>query len=184
MPKLYEIDLEKGVEGTPIPPVFERTVHIPAGAITFGVEYRWLTFDVARENFELNVAEGRQVLDDINELVVDPAEGVSVHVFASEGGEYLRFDCFDVEPHYHYIDPEAPWVNRFTFDPVAHGDMLDWTLDCLRNRLVPMLERTEPGARLAQQLDLATVAAALDEVERVARATAADRSHLVSTSNA
>lgn len=175
MPKLYEIDLEAGVEGTPIPPVFERTVHIAAGVLTFGVEYRWLTFDVARENFDLNVAEGRQVLDDIEELVVEPAEGVSIHVFGADGGEFLRFDCFDVEPHYHYIDPERPWVNRFTFDPVAHGDMLEWTLTALRTRLVEMLSRTEPGARLAAGVDHATVAAALDEVERVARDTAAHR---------
>jgi hypothetical protein len=31
-------------------------------------------------------------------------EGVTIHVFdASDGHEYLRFDVFDDEPHYHYI---------------------------------------------------------------------------------
>ena len=31
-------------------------------------------------------------------------EGVTIHVFdADDGHEYLRFDVFDDEPHYHYI---------------------------------------------------------------------------------
>lgn len=169
MAKLHEIDRELGIEGTPIPPVFEHTVHVPAGVVTFGIEYRLLTTDIARASLADNVREGRQILDDVEELVVDPAEGVSIHVFATDGGEYLRFDCFDVEPHYHYIDPVRPWVNRFTFDPIANGDMLAWSLHALRARLVPMLERTPPGARLAAQVDLPAVAAALDEVESIAR---------------
>ena len=59
-------------------------------------------------------------------------EGVTIHVFdAGDGHEYLRFDVFDDEPHYHYVHrtvDDTVVNNVVDFDTVAHGDMLAWTL--------------------------------------------------------
>jgi hypothetical protein len=136
----------------PIPPVEARTAHFTAGAITVGVEYRVLT------------AAEAAGLTDSNEIAaggyVKPAEefhdrGVSLHVWGETDGrraEYLRFDCFDEEPHYHYIS----WDNRTNemlhIDPVADGDPLAWALERVRTRLPQMLERAGAPA-LAAQVD-------------------------------
>ena len=170
MVKVQELDLEAGVEATPIPPVEANVTRFVAGALTFGVEYRRLDSAVSRQNLELNRQQGRQIAEDLGESQTEEAEGPSIHVFASDdGGEYLRFDCFDNEPHYHYIDPQRPWVNRLTFDPVANGDMLSWTIAALRSRLPQLLSRTDTGAALAARVDLQQVQPVLDEVERCAR---------------
>ena len=51
--------------------------------------------------------------------------GVSLHVYGVRDGEaleHLRFDCFDEDPHYHYIS----WTDRSNvmlhLDPIADGD--------------------------------------------------------------
>ena len=98
-------------------------------------------------------------------------EGVTVHVFdATDGHEYLRFDMFDDEPHYHYIHKttDGSIVNNvIDFDVPALGDMLPWTFERLRTRLEVMLEQAG-GADLAQRLDPALVDRVLVDVEACA----------------
>src|SRR5690606_35752057 len=111
-----------------------------AGAVRIGVEYR----DVDPEAL-LATYEGDA--DHLAELQARSPEGgfsdrgVSLHVCgADDGHEYLRFDVFDGEPHYHYVVPGAETLNNVVeFDAVAHGDMLPFALGCLRHRLAEML---------------------------------------------
>ena len=68
--------------------------------------------------------------------------GASVHVLDAESGEeWLRFDCFDNEPHYHYILQDLQHNVVWGYDPAANGPMFRWTLDRLRHSIVPMLRR-------------------------------------------
>lgn len=92
-------------------------------------------------------------------------DGVSVHVFGSEDHlEYLRFDCFEDFPHYHYISAREGHQTVMDFDTIAHGPILSWTLGCLRSRLSEMLTRS--GAPdLAEKLDRALLDRVLDKVE-------------------
>ena len=164
----------------PQPPVPEHTRSIPAGVVTFGVEYR----DVDPESLVATYADNPDHLAELAERSPEGGfsdEGVSIHVSATDDGhEYVRFDVFDDDPHYHYVHKtgvgEDIVNNVIGFDAAAHGDMLDWTLARLRTRLAAML--TEAGGdAVAARLDPATVAAAVDEVEVLARhAQAAARS--------
>lgn len=66
--------------------------------------------------------------------------GASIHVFRPDRTEeYLRFDCFEKYPHYHYIlNPDQHNI-VWGYDPVANGPMLDWSLAVIRARLPDML---------------------------------------------
>ena len=121
----------------PIPPLEAQTEFIDAGPLRFGIEYRLLSeavtaaSPVAAAN---GTDKGDGALDD---------RGVSLHVYGVRDGEaleHLRFDCFDEDPHYHYIS----WTDRSNvmlhLDPIADGDALQWTLERLRTRLPQMLE--------------------------------------------
>ena len=87
---------------------------------------------------------------------------------AEDGHEYLRFDMFDAEPHYHYVHRSDDVVNNvIDFDTAAHGEMLPWVVQRLRTRLGDML--TEAGADdVASRLDPAVVSGVVDEIERMA----------------
>src|ERR1700752_4755028 len=103
-----------------IPPLLQNTEMVPAGRVTFGIEYRWFNDET--------VQEGTPPDDG---AAVNPDEGLSIHVFATESGnELLRFDCFDENPHYHYmyhrLDP--PSSDHVDFDAVVNGDPLQWVL--------------------------------------------------------
>jgi hypothetical protein len=145
----------------------EITTLIEAGPITFGVEPR--IFDPVAEAAKLTAEEiaaaGPDALFHSDQI----DGGVCVHVFGTEGlDEYLRFDCFDDEPHYHYIVPGRGNM-LVHFDRVANGPMLDWTLRTLRERLPELLAQL--GAEdLVASLPAKELAHALDEVERVALA--------------
>lgn len=168
--RYQDIDLEAGMVATAIPPIEENMVLFPAGALTFGVEYRWLTTEAALASFALNQEAGRHLADNIDEFTEDDAEGPSIHVFDTEKrGEYLRFDCFNHKPHFHYIDPLVPWVNRMDFHVEEHGEMLDWVLRQLRSDLRGLLSKTEGGKVLAEKVDYDLAIKVLDEVEAAAR---------------
>jgi len=161
------------VDVDPIPPISENTRMIDAGAIRFGVEYRMLNEKFMGEHYG---AEVLQSLHDAKELAIPDQiddSGVSIHVFGDDGCEYLRFDCFVEEPHYHYVLPREPHQRVVPFDAVANGDPLTWTLSCLRTRLAPML-REAGGAEAAKRADDTRVQQALDQVERLARAIVKD----------
>jgi hypothetical protein len=121
----------------PIPPVPEHCVPVEAGPATFVVESRLLTNEVLSALPESAVDAGGTVYDDF---------GASVHVCDStDSVEYLRFDCFDSEPHYHYISPAKGENLICRIDEVAEGDPIAWTVGRLRDRLPEMLELA--GAR-------------------------------------
>jgi hypothetical protein len=155
------------VASFPVPHEPRATTFVAAGPITFGVEPR--VFDPVAEAAKLTpeeiAAAGPDAL--FNSDQVD--SGVCVHVFATEGlAEYLRFDCFNDEPHYHYIVPGKGNM-LVHFDRVANGPMLDWTIRTLRGRLPEMLSQL--GAeKIAAALQTDQLKRALDEVQRVASA--------------
>lgn len=167
----------------------DEMVRIDAAPLTFGLVFREFTeASLAPHAGRPGVAE---LLDRIrNEGFSDG--GVSVYVYGPDGHDYLRFDCFRAEPHYHYQPPVGPEVQldhqrirgraesvlrdgrwyQVPFDPAANGDMFEWTLGCLRSRLPQMLAEAD-AAELAGQLDGAVVGKALDELEALARGTMA-----------
>lgn len=160
----------------PQPPVEENTRRFPAGAVTFGVEYR----DLDPENLVETYKENPEYLAELLEKSPEGGftdEGVTVHVFdASDGHEYLRFDVFDDEPHYHYIHrtvDDTVVNNVIDFDAVAQGDMFAWTFERLHGYLSAMLTQAG-GAALAEQLDDDLVHRVLAEVEACAAAARAN----------
>jgi len=156
----------------PQPPVAEHTRSFPAGAVTFGVEYR----DLDPASLTATYAGNAAHLAELEERSPEGGfsdEGVSIHVWGTDDGhEYVRFDVFDQEPHYHYVhkpDADGTIVNNvIAFDTVAHGDMLDWAIERLRTRLPAML-RAAGGGEVAARLDEEQVARTIDEVEQLAR---------------
>jgi len=153
----------------------ENTHWFAAGVVTIGVEYRDVDPESLLDTYKDNP-------DHLAELIERSPEGgfsdqgVSLHVAETDGGhEYLRFDAFDDEPHYHYIHRPDPAVvppdivnNVIEFDTVAHGDMLTWALQCIRTRLPEMLSGAG-GTHLVARLDPAAVNRVVDQVEPVAR---------------
>jgi hypothetical protein len=102
----------------------------------FVVEARNLTRDAIIKN---EAVQGRSDGIDHRHDILDG--GASLHVLGSDDRvEYLRFDCFDNEPHYHYIRATEGRNIVVRFDNVAEGDPLDWTVSRVRNRLPDMLE--------------------------------------------
>ncbi len=151
----------------PIPPDPAHTTWVPAGALTIGVEWRELDDAELAANYagdamaEIQDATGGRAVAD---------HGVSLHVSgARDGHEYLRFDLFEADPHYHYIEPSGTRQTIVQFDRVALGEMLPWALEQLRSRLPEMLARAG-GAELAGSIDRPRLEAGLVEVEKLARA--------------
>ena len=149
----------------PIPPIEAHTQWFDAGAVRFGVEYRLLTEAIAAAA-QVEAASGSDR--------ADPAtfddRGVSIHVQGcDEGGalEYLRFDCFDEDPHYHYVSWSARSNEMLHIDAVAEGDPLAWALERLRTRLPEMLARAG-AAHIAARVDRARVDAVLPKVAEAA----------------
>ena len=147
----------------PQPPVAEDTRWYPAGAVTFGVEYR--VVDPAA--LAATYADDPEAYAEIVEKSPDGGfsdTGVSIHVNGTDDGhEYLRFDVFDGEPHYHYVWPSGDHNNVVSYDPVASGDMLPFAIDCLRSRLGDMLRHAQ-GDAVAAALDPAVQGPVIDEV--------------------
>ena len=155
----------------PQPPVEARTHRVPAGAVTFGVEYRALDPQSLRETY----ADNPEYLAELEARSPQGGftdEGVSIHVWGSDDGhEYLRFDVFADEPHYHYVHNTGRTgdvVNNVVdFDVVAYGDMLPWVLERLRTRLPEMLAAAG-GEVVASAVDPDVVAGAVGDVARLA----------------
>jgi len=145
----------------PIPMVPEACVDVPAGPVTFVVEGRRLTDEAILGN-----AIERGGLEDIEQPEGVDDGGMTVHVLGTDDRlEHLRFDCFEHEPHYHYIrnTEQANVVVRI--DTFAEGDPTAWSLRCLRERLPEMLGHA--GATdLAEQVRSAPgeVATGIDRV--------------------
>ena len=121
----------------PIPPVEAQTRYFDASPISIGVQYRLLDDAIvaaSRIETAMGNASGPSEFDD---------RGVALHIFGSVDGErleYLRFDCFDEDPHYHYICWRDRSNRMIHIDPIAEGDPLDWALERIRTRLPQRLE--------------------------------------------
>ena len=151
----------------PQPPVEENTRWFEAGVVTIGVEYR----EVDPENLVATYKDSAEDMAELRERSPEGGftdEGVSLHVRSTEDGhEFVRFDVFDGEPHYHYVRPTGDHNNVVSFDPVADGEMLPWALDRLRRRLGDMLTEAG-GGDLAPRLDGALLGKVVDEVGSLA----------------
>ena len=161
----------------PIPHIPQNTEYIKAGAVTFGVEHRVLSYEISTAYFRKALATRpddlmRKVLVKVEsegKTNYPDDEGVSIHVFGERDGhliEYLRFDCFDEQPHYHYVFPEpsAP-TQRIMLDTAAEGDGMRWTMERLRTRLAPMLEHAH-AVGLAKRVDRKAIEAALPKLQQ------------------
>jgi hypothetical protein len=148
----------------PIPAVEEATSYFEAGTLRIGVEDRRVDPDFVSAHFVDAPAELRAEAEEFRPP--QPDGGLCLHVIsASDGLERLRFDCFELEPHYHYID----WNNQshllVPFDPAANGDPLKWALSALHARLPEMLVRAGAGdfAASLQAEDIEHVLASVDD---------------------
>jgi hypothetical protein len=147
---------------------------VPAGPLRIGVEWR----DVDPQALLATYGEGTSDMAEIVEK--SPAggfydKGVSLHVCAVEPAhEFLRFDVFDDDPHYHYIHAGDEIVNNvIDFDVLAHGEMLPWVIERLRHRLPEMLPHAN-GGHLVAQIDQAALDAVIDRIETIAVTAQAD----------
>jgi hypothetical protein len=128
--------LGRRYEVMPIAMVPDACVAVSAGPVTFVVESRRLTEAAIIESAE---QQGRLGAIDAPAGVDDG--GMSLHVLGTADGlEHLRFDCFEREPHYHYIHQDDRSNVVVRFDDVAEGDPTRWTLERVRSRLPEMLE--------------------------------------------
>jgi hypothetical protein len=127
-----------------------RASRVRAGPIMFTVEYRRV------------VQAGAEV------------SGPTIRVAgADDDHEYLRFDMFNRDAHYHYMSPSTGADERaervVVLDTVAEGDPVAWAIDRLRSRFAPMLANAG-GQRVVELLEEDTLARAVDEVEVLIRA--------------
>ncbi len=157
----------------PQPPDAARTRWIPAGVVTIGVEYRDVTPEALEELYGDDPAQLAELLAKSPDGGFAD-EGVSLHVCGTDDGhEYLRFDVFDGEPHYHYVHKVplgAEVVNQVVDYAVAgHGEMLPWAVACIRDRL-PVMLPLAGGADLVARLDQVALDGALAEAEPIAAA--------------
>ena len=149
----------------PIPPDAERTTYVEAGALRFGIEFRLLDDAELAANYEGEDMDEIQA-NTKGEPIQD--NGVSIHLMGSrDNREYLRFDMFEQDPHYHYIEPSGEKQTIVQYDRVAMGDMLPWTLNQLRTRLPEMLAFAG-GAGLIAELDPQLIDVSLREVQKLA----------------
>jgi hypothetical protein len=153
----------------PPEPLDPSSTHfVDAGCVSIGVEYRTVTNEDLLElfkgtPFEAIRGEGTPGLD---------LAGVSIHVCdAATGIEYVRFDPFEGDSHYHYLHP---WVspddvdNHVVYwDTVANGPMIPWVIESLRVRLPRMLAHAG-GGQLVAELDQTALDTAAAEVQRLA----------------
>ena len=117
---------------------------VAAGPIAFVVEHRSVTQDGVE------------------------AGGPTVRVLGGDDDhEYLRFDMFNINPHYHY-EPPADQERILMIDTVAEGDAISWGIARLRDRLAPMLVAAG-GPGLAEALNDQVLARAVDDVEALVR---------------
>jgi hypothetical protein len=126
----------------PIPMVTEHCIPVDAGAVQLVVESRRLTNEILDDTYH-GAVEPEILFDDF---------GATLHVCgAADGLEHLRFDCFENEPHYHYIDQAAGANTVVRIDELAVGDPVDFSLACVEHHLPDML-RNCGAAALADEV--------------------------------
>jgi hypothetical protein len=114
----------------PIPMVTEHCVVVDAGPVQLVVESRRLTNEIIAGASDDGV-EPEIPFDDF---------GATLHVCGTADGlEHLRFDCFENEPHYHYIEQANGANTVVRIDELAVGDPLEFSLACVEHHLPVML---------------------------------------------
>lgn len=114
----------------PIPMVPEHCIPVAAGAVQLVVESRRLTSAIVDETYQGAIAA---------EVAFDDG-GATLHVLGADDGlEHLRFDCFEQEPHYHYIDQAEAGNTVVRIDELAVGDPIEFSLACVEHHLPDML---------------------------------------------
>lgn len=123
----------------PVPPDPDHTRYFDAAPLRIGVEYRIVDPEALAATYEG---------DDLAEIEEHSPEGgfadegLSIHIESiADDHEYIRFDAFDDDPHYHYVDKAAGTNTLVGFDVAAHGPVVPWVLGQIRDRLDPMLRR-------------------------------------------
>jgi hypothetical protein len=147
----------------PAPPDPSSTDWLDMGPLRVGIEYRKVDPQALEKIYadsehlaELEAASPEGGFTD---------EGVSIHVVSvADDHEFVRFDMFVDEPHYHYVDKAAATNTLVFYDAVAHGPVVPWTLGQLRHRLPDML-RHAGGTAVADAVDAELGAAVADGVE-------------------
>jgi hypothetical protein len=120
----------------PIPMVTEHCIPVNAGAVQLVVESRVLTNEIIQDTYAGAIAADLP-FDDF---------GATLHVCGTvDGVEHLRFDCFENEPHYHYIDQAAVTNTVVRIDELAVGDPVEFSLGCVEHHLPEMLRHCGVG---------------------------------------
>lgn len=104
---------------------------------------------------------------------VDPDGGPAIHVLGDVAGqeiELLAFDCFRVNPHYHY-GPRYK-NERIFIDKTVVPDSLAWTLDLFKSGKLPVMLKRAGYPTIAAALDEDLVADKVCEVESTLKAMA------------
>jgi hypothetical protein len=121
----------------PIPMVPEHCITVDAGAVQLVVESRRLTNEILADTYQ----------GALDPVVVFDDQGATLHVLGTDDGlEHLRFDCFEQEPHYHYIDHADGGNTVVRIDELAVGDPIEFTLACVEQHLPDMLGNCNVGA--------------------------------------
>jgi hypothetical protein len=153
----------------PVRAFMEHTVCVDAGAVTFGVEYRHLDEATILAEYGPGAEAKFGGVRPAGMGQVVEEDGVSLHVFdPANGDELLRFDCFDDAPHYHLLAPQDSRNIVIEHDGAGLGPLLDWAIVELGERLPDLLRQAGAGA-VADRVDAAAVATAVQTVEQVAR---------------
>ena len=114
----------------PIPMVTEHCIAVDGGAVQLVVESRRLTNEIIAAAVHDGV-EPEMAFDDF---------GATLHVCGTADGlEHLRFDCFENEPHYHYIEQAKGANTVVRIDELAVGDPVEFSLACVEHHLPDML---------------------------------------------
>ena len=143
----------------PIPMVTEHCIPVDAGAVKLVVESRKLTNEIIEGAFH-DVVDAEILFDDF---------GATLHVCGTaDGVEHLRFDCFENEPHYHYIEQRVGANVVVRIDELAVGDPIEFSLACVADHLPEMLRNcgvADLADEVTDQLD--TVRSGVDVVREL-----------------
>lgn len=92
-------------------------------------------------------------------------EGAAVRVFGRVGNQekqVLRFDCFVIDPHYHYDPDGNNELHHMNDEGIV--DPVEWTLHRLERNLAEMIRRAGFGS-LADQVNQRQVAEQLPLIQ-------------------
>ena len=147
----------------PIPADPRHTRYLDAGVLRFGIEHRLLNQEELDTAYSGDASASQEIDDNLPDGGVDD-QGVSVHVFgANDDYEYIRFDIFDDDPHFHLLpkgNDQQYWVR---YQPELLGDMVPWVMNQLRERL-PELLVMAAGEHLVSELDGDLIGKRVDEL--------------------